>query len=120
MWWADGGPRKTYCCADQTTCTTGPGHGCRMKPLSTTRKLCVLRHAPSLCVLPPNQSLLSASPDSPLATVLCFCQISGTRCRLLRFAASLRCTLTPHLPTIEFAYGPRPPQPRAASFSQLN
>lgn len=51
-------------------------------------------------VLPPNQSLLLASPAALLTAVLRFCQLSDDRCFLLRFAAQLRRTLTPHLPSI--------------------
>ncbi len=36
-----------------------------------------------------------------------------------RFAAQLRRTSTPYLPSIEFALGPRPPQPRAAPFKAM-
>jgi len=90
-----------------------------MKPLSTTRKLSVLRHAQSLCVLPPNKSLLLASPHSPFTIVLRFCQPPGAWCCLPCFGAQPRRTSTPHLPSIEFASGPHPPQPRAASFKRL-
>src|ERR1700676_1296349 len=103
MWWADGGHRENARRPDPAPFSPGPGPGCRMKPLSTIRKRCVLRHGPSLCVLPPNQSLLPASPAALLTAVLRFCQLSDNGCCLLRFAAQLRRTLTLHLLSIEFA-----------------
>src|SRR5664279_414168 len=75
-----------------------------MKPLSTTRKLRVLPHAPPPCAFPPNPSLLRASPHSSLATVPRFCQIPGAPGCLLRHAAALHPTSTSHLPPIVYAY----------------
>ncbi len=76
----------------------------------------MFRRAQSLCALPPNKSLLPAPPYSLLATVWRFWQLSGARYCHLRFVAQLRHTSTAQLASIEFALGPRPPQPRAASF----
>src|SRR5712692_1439713 len=48
--WRDSAHRKAYCCRDPTSFPPGPRHCCHMKPLSTTRNLCVCQHAQSLCV----------------------------------------------------------------------
>jgi hypothetical protein len=74
-----------------------------MKELSTSRKLYVRRRAPSLFALSPNKFLFTASPHSSFATILRFCQLQPSRCCLLRFAAQLRRTSTPRLPSIQFA-----------------
>jgi hypothetical protein len=74
-----------------------------MKRLSTARKRCVLLHDSSFSALPPNKSLPPASPHSPFAAVLLFGQLQPKWCCPLRFAAQLRRTSTPHLPSIEFA-----------------
>jgi hypothetical protein len=68
--------RETYCCPDPTPFSASPGYG-RMKPLSSTRKLCVLCHAEPPCVLPPKKSLSPDSPQSPLTTALPFCSLPG-------------------------------------------
>src|SRR3989442_13254732 len=60
-------------------------------------------HHSSFSPLPPNKSLLPVSPYSPCAVILLFCQLQPTRCCPLRFAAQLRRTSTPYLPSIEFA-----------------
>ena len=103
VWWADGGHRENDRWPNPTPFSAGPGPSCRMKPLSTIRKLCVLRRAPSLCVWPPKQSFLLASPDSPFATIVRCDRLSAARCCLMRFDAQLRRTSTPYLPSIEFA-----------------
>src|SRR6266853_707580 len=61
-----------------------------MKRLSTARKRRVLLHDASFSALPPNQSLLPASPHSPFAAVLLFCQPQPTRCCHSRFRYSTK------------------------------
>ncbi len=57
----------------------------------------MLLHHSSFSTLPPNKSLLPASPHSPFAVILLICQVQPTRCCPLRFAAQLRRTSTPYL-----------------------
>jgi hypothetical protein len=45
LWRPDGDRRETDCRPDPTPFPTDMGHGCRMKSLFTSRKLCVLRRA---------------------------------------------------------------------------
>jgi hypothetical protein len=58
LWCSDGDRREIDCRPDPTPFPTDLDHGCRMRSLSTSRKLCALRHATPPCVLSPNQSLL--------------------------------------------------------------
>src|SRR5258708_27028690 len=109
---ADESHRKAHCCRDSTSFSSCPGHCSRMKRLSTTRNFCVRQHAQSLSALP------LYKPHLPTLSTL-FVTLFIFRCRLSCSAAQPRGISTPHLPTIEFAQGPRPPQPRAASFSRL-
>jgi hypothetical protein len=60
VWWTNESHRKAYCCRDPTSFSPGPRHCCRMKPLSTTRNLCVCQHAQSLCASSFSRPHLSA------------------------------------------------------------
>jgi len=99
--WTDGGRREVHGCRDTTSFSTS-GHR-RMKQLSTSRTLCVLRHAPSLLALSPNKFLLPASPDTLFTTFFRTSQLPGASCHLLCSAASPKHTSTPPLPSIQFA-----------------
>jgi hypothetical protein len=97
--------------------TAGPGQGRRMKPLSTTRKLCVLHHAQLPCALPPNHSLLF----STLSVNDSFALLPAPGRPVL--SSPLRRTAPAHLDTSPFLHlnlhrGPASAA-RAASFSRL-
>src|SRR5439155_6532037 len=60
LWCSNGDRREIDCRPDPTPFPTDLGHARRMRPLSTSRKLCVLRRATPPCALSPNQFLLYA------------------------------------------------------------
>src|SRR5260370_8315435 len=90
-----------------------------MSLLSPTRKLWVLPGAAHLCASPSNRSLLPPSSTTVFATLFRRSQFPRARCHVSCPAAQSRHRLTPLLPTIEFAYRPRPPQPRAVTSKRL-
>src|SRR5260370_25665476 len=90
-----------------------------MRLLSPTRKLCVLPAAPYLCGSPSNRTLLPASSTIVFAILFRRSQFPRARCHVSCPAEQFRHGLIPFLRTIEFAYGPRPPQPPAATSKQL-
>src|SRR5258708_17292442 len=114
MRWTDEGHRKVHRCRNSTSFST-TDQLCGMRLLSPTRKLCVLPGAPHLCAPPSNQSLLLASSTTVFAILFRRSQFPRARCPVSCPAEQSRHGLTPLLPTIEFAYGPRPPQPQAAT-----
>ena len=86
-----------------------------MKQPFAARKLCVLRHGPSLFAFSPHQSLLPASSVARFATFSRRSQLPGAPRELLCSAAKFRRTSTPTPPFIQFAWGPRPPRGRLPS-----
>jgi hypothetical protein len=74
-----------------------------MKQLFAARKLCVLRHGPSLFALSTDKSLLPASFVDRFATFSRRSQLPGARRELLGSAAEFRRTSTPTPPSIQFA-----------------
>src|SRR5260370_38570692 len=90
-----------------------------MKGLSPTRNLCVRQHARSPCALPFYKTRLAAFSSLFFAGVLHLRHFLLSPCRLLCSAPPPRRIPTPHLPSIEFPHGPRPPQRRAARFKLL-
>src|SRR5258708_17877265 len=70
MWWADAGYRKAYSCGDPTPFSAKSGRGRRMKRLPTSRNLCLLPLANSLCVFLSDQSLFPTPQDHPHRTTL--------------------------------------------------
>src|SRR5260370_28876389 len=91
-----------------------------MKRLLPTQIFRVSRHAPSPIALSPNKSLLLASLHTRFATFLSNSQLPSASCHPLCSVAQPRCTSTPALHSIQFPWGPHPPQPPAASFKSLN
>lgn len=78
------------------------GH-CRMKQLSTSRKVCVLRHGPLLFALSPNKSLPPASSDTLWRTSYRNSRLPTVPCHLLCSATQFRRISTSALPSIQFA-----------------
>ena len=72
-------PREMDCCPDPTPFPTVPAQGCRMKPLSLSRKTCVLDDALPLCASSTNSAPLRPASPSPCATVLSFSPLSHPR-----------------------------------------
>src|ERR1022692_3452688 len=103
MWWTDDGHRKTHRRRDSTSFSPSPGSCCRMKPLSTTRNLCVSWHARSLCALLLYKTRLPTFFRLLFPRVLLLCHSFHSRGRMLCSVAQLRRISTPHLPSIEFA-----------------
>ncbi len=69
MRWTHDGHRKTHRCRHPTSFSARPDHRGRMKPLSTTRNLCVCRRAQSLRALPfrkPRPSTFSSLVSVPV------------------------------------------------------
>ena len=106
-----GGPmvviERLTACRNPTSFSTRPGHGCRMKRLSTTRNLCVSRHAQSLLRLLAPQTSSSRSSRSSTDSQLAFANhYSSLHSRLSCSVAQLRPTSTPHLPLHSIPIGP--------------
>src|SRR5260370_2099316 len=118
MWGDDEGHRKAQRCLNPASFST-TDQLCGMKLLSPTRKLRVLRGAPHFLAAPSNRFLLPAPSTTVFAILFPRSQFPRTRCPVSCPAARSRHGLLPLLPTIEFAYGPRPPQPRAATSKRL-
>jgi hypothetical protein len=93
---ARGGPsrRKTHGFRNATSFSTG-GHCCGMKRLSPLPVHRVFRHAPYLCALPRNRSLLPASSTTLFAIHSHDSQLQGACSRVPRFAAKPRSISTP-------------------------
>ena len=120
MWWAaDAGYRKAYSCGDPTPFSAKSGRDRRMRRLPTSQNLCVLPLANSLCVFLSDQSLFPTPQGHPHRTTLALSATLLLSRLGLCFPASLRGERQTYFPSIEFAYHPRPPQPRAASFKSL-
>src|SRR5258708_20289427 len=90
-----------------------------MKLLSPTPTLRALPRATLLSASSENKFLLAASSTTVFTPPFHRSHFLGPRCDGSCSAAQLRRTSKPSLPTIEFAYGPRPPQPRAATSNRL-
>src|SRR6266852_6894021 len=90
-----------------------------MKRLSPIRIPRVFRHGPSLLDSSPTKFLPPASSGTLFTTFFRHSQLCDPSCQLLCSAARPQHTSTPPLHSIQFAYGPRPPQSRAASFKSL-
>jgi hypothetical protein len=69
----------------------------------TAQKLCVFRHDPSLCVLPPNKPLPPTSPGTPFAIFFRSSYLPGKRSHPLRSATQFRRISTSPFQSIEFA-----------------
>src|ERR1700688_5325996 len=102
MWWTDDGHRKAYRCPDPTSFSPSPGSCCRMKPLSTTRNLCVSWHTRSRCALLLYKTRLPTSFSLLIARVLLLPQFFLSHGCLFCSVAQLRRISTLHLPSIEF------------------
>jgi hypothetical protein len=74
-----------------------------MKQLFAVRKLCVLRHGPSLFALSPDKLLLPASSVARFANFSRRSQLPGAPRELLCSAAKFRRTSTPTPRSIQFA-----------------
>src|SRR5713101_9329278 len=90
-----------------------------MKRRSPIRIPRVFRHGPSLLDSSPTKFLPPASSGTLFTTFFRHSQLCDPSCQLLCSAARPQHTSTPPLHSIQFAYGPRPPQSRAASFKSL-
>src|ERR1700682_2651090 len=80
-----------------------PRHCCPMKPLSTTRNLCVCQHAQSLCASSFSKPRLSAFLSLVFVTVLRFRSLFIPWRRLPCSTAQPGHTSTPHPPLLQFA-----------------
>jgi hypothetical protein len=115
----DDGHRKTHCCRDPTSFSSRPGHCCRMNDS--------LPHQTFACV----SSLSLSLPCRFTNHVLLLSQLLSSRepwgfCHPLHLPVSsavLCRTASAHLHTAPshnlICIGPRPPQPRAATFKRL-
>jgi hypothetical protein len=65
MWWVDAGHRKAYSCGASAPFSAGPGRRRRMRHRPTSRNLCALPLAISLCVFLSNQSLFFTPQGHP-------------------------------------------------------
>src|SRR5712692_12114165 len=118
VWGTDGGSREAHGRRASAPFPARPGP-CRMKRLSTARKLCVLGHDPLLCAWSPNKSLLPAWPSFLGAALLRYPKRLLVLRSLLHSTARLPRAPTPPRRDIQIAEGPRPPQARAAQFKRL-
>ena len=95
------------------------GHRCRMKPLSPTRILHVLRHVQPFCAWPQKKSLLpTSSTHSVSHPFLRFCQLSDVGVVFLAWPHSSAATRHP-LSLHSISIGPASAATRAAWFKRL-
>jgi len=86
-----------------TSLSSGPGHCCRMKQLTTARILSAYKFAQSLCALPFHKPRLSTFSSYFFARILHLPHPFLPHCRLRCSLTQSRQTCAPNLPTIEFA-----------------
>src|ERR1700740_196453 len=90
-----------------------------MKRLSLIPILRVFRPAPYFCALSRNGSPFPAFSTTLFTIVFRNSQLPRSYGHVSRSAAQPRHSSTPLLPTFEFPWAPRPPQPRPASLKSL-
>jgi hypothetical protein len=114
VWRTNEGHRTAHRCRNPTSFSISD-QLCGMKRLSPTPTLRALLRATPLSASSKNEFLPARSATTVFTTPFHSSHFLGPRFDGSCSAAQLRRTSKPSLPTIEFAEGPRPPQPRAAT-----
>jgi Putative transposase len=114
VWRTNEGHRTAHRCRNPTSFSTSD-QLCGMKRLSPTPTLRALLRATPLSASSKNEFLHARSATTVFTTPFHSSHFLGPRFDGSCSAAQLRRTSKPSLPTFEFAEGPRPPQPPAAT-----